>query len=105
VIVKKEEIAAAFLAVMASIGVLAAVWRIVINGGDFSSTGRNSPVFGFLLGLSLLGLTAYQYRRGSLGEPTRNGRVERPFVFWCVIYAFGFAGAGFLFIRLFAILR
>ena len=103
--VKKEEIGAASLMVLALIGISTAVWRIVINGEQFSSTGRTSPAFGLLLGLGLLGLTAYQYRRGSVGEPARNGRMERPFVFWCFIFAFAFAGVGFVFISLFVILR
>jgi hypothetical protein len=105
VIVKKEEIGAALLATMSLIGISAAVWRVVINGEELSSTGRTSPAFVLLLGLGLLGLMAYQYQRGSLGEPARNGRTDRPFVFWCFLFAFSFAGAGFVFLSLFAILR
>lgn len=103
--VKKEEIAAASLLLMSLIGISASVRQIIFGGEEFSSTGRYSPLFGLLLGVGLLALTAYQYRQGSLGEPERNGRADRPFVFWCFLSAFGFAGVGFVSVSSFAICR
>jgi hypothetical protein len=98
---KKEEISALILAALAVVMVIFGTKRIVFEGLEFSSRGR-SPIWGVIVGAGCLAVAAYQIWKGSIGEPDRNGRRERPLVFWSSFLAFAISGVGFVVLGLFA---
>jgi hypothetical protein len=98
----KEEIIGLTLASFSVIGVYAAFDHVVSDGAELS---RRSPLFGILLGCFCIGLVAYQYRQKSFGDTVRNGKAERPIVFWSVFLAFLVAGLGLIVISSVVIFR
>lgn len=98
----KEEIAGITFAAFVIIGIYAAFDHVVTDGADLS---RRSPLFVILLGFLCIGLVAYQYRQGSFGDALRNGKTDRPVVFWSVLLAFLVAGIGLIVISSIVIFR
>ena len=100
---RKEEVGALAFLTMAILLAGGSVYRIVIEGQDWTS--RRAPWWVAVIGAFCLGFSIYLLSKDSFGEPERNGRRERPLVFWSFVFAFACFGAGFLFVGVFATFR
>ncbi len=91
--VRKEEIAASasFMVVLAiaSFG----IWNVIIEG---NTPQRANPILGAIGAFVMLTLAGRSYFSGSHGDARRNGRRERPFVFWMMTLSMAVLGGGLL---------
>ena len=93
--VQKEEIAAAVGLVLFTALGFGAVWRVAMP--DFQPASlRTHPVYALLIGLVTLFVAGVHFSKGAFGDATRNGRQERPVVFWLMFASFFMLGSGLL---------
>ena len=77
----KEEIAATALAIF-GVGAALVISRYVFVDHALPYSARRGPVYGLAIGVGPMAWILWRAWNGSMGEPAKGGRREKPFVFW-----------------------
>jgi hypothetical protein len=91
--IRKEELAAFALVTLSVVLLSFGYDNIVVDG---LQSERKSPVTALIMGLILMSFLAHSARQQHFGDAARNGRVERPVVFWQMAFAMFVLGTGLI---------